>query len=42
MIYTSYFAALKKVLAQDPNLVPISIAGKTPSWLEGSIIEVHK
>ena len=41
MIYTSYFAVLKKVLAQDPNLVPVSIAGKTPSWLEGSIIEVH-
>lgn len=30
MIYTSYFAALKKVLTRDPNLVPISIAGKTP------------
>ena len=42
MIYTSYFAALKKVLAQDLDLVPVSIAGKTSSWLEGSIIEVHK
>lgn len=42
MIYTSYFAVLKKVLAQDPNLVPVSIAGKTPTWLEGSIIEVNK
>ena len=32
MIYTSYFAKLNKL---PPNVVPISICGKTPTWYNG-------
>ena len=32
MIYTSYFANLKKL---PKNLVPISICGKAPDWYKG-------
>lgn len=32
MIYTSYFAKLKKL---PPNIVPISICGKAPNWYGG-------
>lgn len=31
MIYTSYFAKLKKL---PPNVVPISICGKAPDWYD--------
>lgn len=32
MIYTSYFAKLKKL---PDNIVPISICGKAPEWYKG-------
>lgn len=32
MIYTSYFAKLNKL---PPNVVPISICGKAPTWYNG-------
>lgn len=32
MIYTSYFANLKKL---PPNVIPISICGKAPDWYKG-------
>lgn len=32
MIYTSYFAKLKKL---PDNIIPISICGKAPAWYEG-------
>lgn len=32
MIYTSYFANLKKL---PPNVIPISICGKAPDWYNG-------
>jgi uncharacterized protein YeaO (DUF488 family) len=32
MIYTSYFANLKKL---PPDCIPISICGKAPSWYTG-------
>lgn len=32
MIYTSYFANLKKL---PPNVVPVSICGKAPDWYNG-------
>ena len=32
MIYTSYFARLKKL---PNNMIPISICAKTPSWYNG-------
>ncbi len=32
MIYTSYFAQLKKL---PPNVIPISICGKSPDWYTG-------
>lgn len=42
MIYTSYFHEIKAILAKDPQLVLVSIAGKTPEWLEGVCFEVLK
>ena len=35
MIYTSYFGNIKKIKAKMPQLVLISIAGKTPDWFDG-------
>ncbi len=32
MLYTSYFAKLKKL---PPNVTPISICGKAPDWYKG-------
>ena len=32
MIYTSYFAKMKDL---PDNIVPISIAGKSPDWYNG-------
>ena len=34
MIYTSYFWNLKKLQGIAPNMVFVSIAGKTPTWFE--------
>lgn len=42
MIYTSYFSKVKALTGQKPNLVFISIAGKTPNWFDNSLIEIHK
>ena len=33
MIYTSYFAMLKRIPAD--TIVPISICGKAPDWYKG-------
>lgn len=33
MIYTSYFAKLKKL--ENSNIIPISICGKAPDWYKG-------
>ncbi len=35
MIYTSYFGNIKKIQAKMPQLVLVSIAGKTPDWFDG-------
>lgn len=35
MIYTSYFGNIKKIQAKMPQLVLVSIAGKTPEWFDG-------
>lgn len=35
MIYTSYFGNIKKIKAKMPQLVLVSIAGKTPDWFDG-------
>jgi hypothetical protein len=40
MIYTSYFSKVKALYGQNPNLVFISIAGKTPNWFDNSLIDV--
>lgn len=32
MIYTSYFAKLKKL---PPDIIPIAICGKSPDWYKG-------
>lgn len=32
MLYTSYFARLKQL---PPNVIPVSICGKAPSWYTG-------
>lgn len=33
MIYTSYFAKIKKL--ENNNIIPISICGKAPEWYKG-------
>lgn len=38
---TSYFARLRE-LRRDPALVPVSIAVRTPPWIDGHIIEYHQ
>ena len=35
MIYTSYFGNIKKLKLKNPQLVLVSIAGKTPEWFDG-------
>ena len=35
MIYTSYFGNVKKLKLKMPQLVLVSIAGKTPDWFDG-------
>ncbi len=35
MIYTSYFGNLNKLQQLDTQIVPVSIAGKTPDWFTG-------
>ena len=35
MIYTSYFGKLKKIQKYAPNIVPITICGKSPDWYRG-------
>jgi len=42
MIYTSYFSNVKYIAGKKPDLVFVSIAGKTPDWFNDSILEVHK
>jgi len=42
MIFTSYFAHIKKLAGEHPDLQYVSIAGKTPEWLDGSVIKVFK
>lgn len=38
---TSYFARLRE-LRRDPTLVPISVAVRTPPWIDGHIIEYRR
>lgn len=38
---TSYFARLRE-LRRDPSLVPMSIAVRTPPWIDGHIIEYNR
>lgn len=40
MIYTSYFSKVKALYDQNPNLVFVSIAGKTPNWFDNSLIDI--
>ena len=42
MIYTSYFSKVKALYGQNPNLVFVSIAGKTPNWFDNSLLEIFK
>lgn len=42
MIYTSYFAHVKKLVGQHPHLKFVSIAGKTPDWFDGTQISILK
>lgn len=35
MIFTSYFGNMKYVRQKNPDIVFISIAGKTPDWFIG-------
>lgn len=36
MIYTSYFAVLKRI---PEDIVPVSIAAKTPDWFKGGLLK---
>ena len=36
MIYTSYFAKVKSIAEKKPDTVFVSIAGKSPDWIEKS------
>jgi hypothetical protein len=42
MIFTSYFLNVKYITGKKPDLEFVSIAGKTPKWLEDSLIKIHK
>ena len=42
MIYTSYFSKVKHIAGKNPDLEFVSIAGKTPEWLEDGLIKIHK
>lgn len=42
MIFTSYFSNVKYIAVKKPDLEFVSIAGKTPKWLEDSLIKIHK
>lgn len=42
MIYTSYFYKVKSLIGLNSNLVFVSVAGKTPQWLEDSCIKIYK
>ena len=42
MIYTSYFSNVKHIAGKNPALEFVSIAGKTPEWLEDGLIKIHK
>lgn len=42
MLYTSYFSKVKALYGTNPNLVFVSIAGKTPNWFDNSLIQMLK
>ena len=42
MIYTSYFANVKRISEARPDMVFVSIAGKSPDWIAGAGVKFVK